>query len=418
MDNSTKANHIPQPLEDVRLTFTGERVARDIAKQLNQVVYATILSHLSKNAVITLRDLEEAGMPNISLRLDTVQAFFDGWRNELFGFVDEIFNAADSVVWHSEYDKAEFLAKITNFDLENLKLSDVKKALLEISNTRYSLIAEGVHRNGLHEMGAKIGWSFSVNLIQYARQTRNEIPLTYNKLLAFWSAFDSATDLANDIEANFSDPQDSTVEIVVLNSFLVRNRPRNQHIHCSFFEGYILGVLDGLFINWFNWINSVPYRTPSRYLRVTRVKETDGTETRCYFKADLYDEVSENIQFSTSKLAQSVLSLETGRTHEAMLEAKNSLETILSGAMGLEDSTPINFVSFLDQAERNGIKLSYAKFLSVYDDLNAIIHTKENVTKSVANGIIANIWLLIREIPKEFSDEEKRKMNANKKWLA
>lgn len=417
-------NKISTPMGDVRLSFTGEKVAQELTEEIRGLLYSTLLDHLRRKSVITLHDLEEAGMPNVTLRLATVQLFFDGIRSTVHSVTDSILDAVVFNANISEVDKLRFLSSMGLDELsgepsgfDGMSLDEARQQLTQLKRDYISLVDHGPYRRGLREMGARVGWSFALNLIRHARRDKGEIPLTYDKLLQFWSIFDSATDIAESIEVTLTDPEATNLSVTVQHSFLMKGRVQNQHIHCPFLEGYVLGVVDGLFINWNHWILAEPYKSPTRHLRVRTVKENDSTDLRCYLLVDFYED-EEKTRRPASRLANAALNLEKGLVKEAAVETRGVLEECLRISMGLQEKAQLKFTAFLKQAEEAGIKLSYKRLRDLYDQLSNVVHSDREVAEVVALEYLSEAWLLSREFAKEFLPVDQLKMNEQRgKWF-
>lgn len=413
----------PDPMDqlDFRALFGGKRIAREITDEINERLFETLWDYLRRRSVITLQDLDAAGMPNVTLRLATVQLIFEGVRDAIQGLSSALLAALEESSDITYQQQFRLVSRVLFHDFEGDPLDfeaitsdEAQERLKNLKRDFTDPVDRGPYTHALNSMGQKVGWTFSLDLIRYARRELNKIPLNYRDLLEYWALFDSATDLASRINVDISSLESGEVAIEVIDSFLQRGRDGDRHVHCAFLEGYILGVVDGLFMTWLHWLTVGPFRSPDKHFRVARVKEATGEA--CRFIVTLREKHDNRLE---SRLADAALQLERDDLKAAVLEARAAVEEAFRVAVDLPSEAHIKYANFIDNAIELGIPLHRTAHRSLYDSLSTIVHGETDaVTPPRVRGLLSEAWFLSRQVESAFTPQLQLKMNKMRgNWL-
>lgn len=185
----------------------------------------------------------------------------------------------------------EFLATSPLISLDALKRAGMPQVLLRVRTlqTLLDVMREQIQFNyseNLRNAGKLVGFTFGIDVIGLLEQKRR-IPIDYNALLRFWSLYDSSAGMGT---LSFL-IREGRLSINIQENFLTLDYDSNRHRHCSFWEGYLQAVLDTLICMWLRWIEEVgSYRIPSERWVVVDVREVTQDMT-CSFDVTLVKEI-------------------------------------------------------------------------------------------------------------------------------
>ena len=307
------------------LGFTGDEIKEKLSESIRTIVDRNMSDFFDKNPIINMDSLKKAGTPHVLLRLKTLHIIFDGVRKTL----------------GDQY--------------------------LDV----------------LRSIGEDVGFSFSVDLIDYLERDKSKIPLDYDALLDFWSLFDSRADMG--IFTVKIDENNKKIEVIIENSFLVKGYENDKHRHCAFFEGYITGILDGAMCQWTRWIEKSIYRPPKALWQVIRVKE-DRKGEQCLFTVDI---TKENYITPRNLLVSAIQEFKHGDFDKAMLQARLGLEFAIKEPIQLTEADKIKFTQLVKAYQKYQIGISYQKWIALYKTMSDVAaHSRRSIT---GNECLENI---------------------------
>jgi len=254
------------------LGLSGAELSSKVGADLSQHIFQMLEDYFSRTSFFNLEALKKANMPHVSLRVKTVHLMLDGFRHE---------------------------------------------------------ISPETHLKILRSIGQETGFSFSLDFISFLKSRK--IPLNYDALLEAWVQFDSSADWGK-LNATFE--SDNLIKVEVKRNFLRLGYETDFHRHCTFFEGYIENVIDGIFLQWTRWIEKTPLRPPPLSYEVISVNE-DKTEERlndtCVF---LVNFAKESLPSTRSVLANAIEFYHERMDERCGSEARKVLEYALKEKLG------------------------------------------------------------------------------------
>jgi hypothetical protein len=228
-------------------------------------------------------------------------------------------------------------------------------------------IGENEHRKLFRTLGEEIGESFGHALIETLKQ-KKKLPTNQKTILAVWAIFDSSARWG-DITVDLFNEKKAIAKIRISNNFLASGYEQDRHRHCSFFEGYIMGVINQAFMEWGRWIK----RSNPAFLRPLMCKSIMESPLKedCVFNIEFKEE---ELTSSCDKLIEAIEKHDNGRWEESIKLSRESLENALKDKIGLVDKK-FNFTKALKAFEKTGIILSSSdQALRFYSLANGAIH--------------------------------------------
>lgn len=319
------------------LGFTGNEIKEALSESIRTMIDRNIGDYLTKNPIINMESLKKAGTPHVLLRIETLHTIFDGFRKTLDNqYVDVVRN-----------------------------------------------------------IGNDVGFGFSVAIIDYLEVDKAKIPFDYNALLGFWSLFDSRADMG-DFKVKI-DENNKIIEVDITDNFLVKGYENDKYRHCAFFEGYIEGILDGMFCQWTRWIYRSVYKPPKTLWQVVQVKGNEK-EDQCHFTADIIKE--KNIT-PRNILVDAILAFRKKEYGNAMLQARRGLEFAIKETVNLAETDKIKFTQLVKAYKKYQVGISYDKWTALYNAMSDVAaHSRRNIAKEESLENLNLTRNLIKEISK------------------
>lgn len=317
------------------LGFAGNEIKESLSESIRTMIDKNIGDYLTKNPTINMGSLKRAGTPHVLLRIKTLHTIFDGFKKTL----------------------------------------------------------DNQYVDVLRKIGENVGFSFSVDLIDYLEIDKAKIPVDYNALIGFWSLFDSRADMG-DFTIKL-DENNRKIEVNIRDNFLTKEYENDQHRHCAFFEGYIEGVLDGAFCQWTRWIYKSIYKPPRTLWQIIRVKE-NGKDNQCHFTADI---IKEKYLTPRNLLVDAILAFRKGDHKGAMLHARKGLENAIKEPIKLTETDKVKFTQLVKAYKKNQVEISYTKWADLYEAMSDIAaHSRRNITEEESLENINQTRNLIKEM--------------------
>lgn len=238
--------------------------------------------------------------------------------------------------------------------------------------TTFQMLLDGVrnhvgvdeHRKLFRTLGEEIGESFGHALIETLKQ-KKRLPTNQKTILAVWAIFDSSARWG-DITVDLFDEKKKSGEIRISNNFLTSGYEQDRHRHCSFFEGYMMGVINQAFMEWGRWIKrSNP--AFSRPLMCKSIMESPRKED-CVFNMKFKEE---ELTSACDKLIEAVEKHDNGRWEESIKSSRESLENALKDKIGWVNK-----------------KFDFAKALKAFEKVGVILPSSDQALRlyGLANG--------------------------------
>ena len=334
------------------LGFAGSEVKEKLSESIRTIVDRSIEDYLTKNPMINMDALKKAGTPHVLLRIKTLHTILDGFR------------------W--------------------------------MLKEQYSPT--------LREIGERVGFGFSIDFIKYLKNN-DKIPLNYDALLTFWSIFDSSADMGL-ITVNLEESTEK-INVEIENSFLAKGYNEEIHRHCPFFEGYILGVIDGAMCQWIRWISDSFFKSPLNKWQAIDVKENRNYQN-CTFTVTI---MKEKYQKTRDSLVVSIEEFQKVKPNyeEANKMARIALECAVKEPIGLTDADAVSFTRLIKTYQKFEVPLSYPKWISLYDLLSGVLHGRISIDENTILENLTETKKLIDEWSRISLSDEKVKEIVEKK---
>jgi hypothetical protein len=284
----------------------------------------------------------------------------------------EALEAVDQIVGKSQYVNyisrqayksiEEALKKSLERSRVVIPVTDPARVILR--GTTFQMLLDGIrnyvgpdeHKKLLRILGEEIGESFGHALIETLKQ-KGRLPRTSKTILVVWSIFDSSARWG-DITVDLFDETRKRAEIRVSKNFLASGYEHDRHRHCSFFEGYIMGVANQAFMEWGRWVKEL-YPSSSTLL-CESIMETQQNEN-CIFSMKFKEE---ELTGACDRLVKAIKMHDNGKWEESIKLSSESLETALKEKV----------------AWTNG-KFSFSRALTVFPKVAVILPSSDQAIK-------------------------------------
>jgi len=193
-----------------------------------------------------------------------------------------------------------------------------------------SYVGPDQHKKFLQTLGEEIGENFGHALIETLKQ-KKRLPRTSKTILIVWAIFDSSARWGN-ITVDLFDETKKSAEIRINKNFLTSGYEQDRHRHCSFFEGYIMGVTNQAFMEWARWIKRSYPASPKVFL-CESIKESQLNEN-CVFSMKFKEE---ELITACDKLVEAIKTHDNRQWKESIKLSSESLEMALKEKIGWID---------------------------------------------------------------------------------
>jgi hypothetical protein len=305
-------------------------------------------------------------------------------RNEAEKVADQIKEAR----WRSLYDSVR--AKIDSnirevFDSLPKIVPVIDSPLFTLRVNSLQLILEEFkiglgpkYEQILRAAGEEVGATFGHELIKTLRQ-RHAFPKKRDALLEMWAIFDSSAEWGK-VSCGRFDDRKTEFDLTIESSFLTRDYEEHPHMHCSFMEGYVKGVINQAFAEWVSWVKD-EYEFSSTGLTCLSAQENPEKSTRgaCVFTIKM---AKDQLPISKELLAKAFRKFDLAEYDDSVKECRAAMEFALKEKIQIDPGSRLSFFRSIKAYERLKIDLPLSEMaLRVYDRSSEVVHNKRKSTK-------------------------------------
>jgi hypothetical protein len=187
----------------------------------------------------------------------------------------------------------------------------------------------------------------------------------------------------------------------------------NNHANCGFMMGYVDGVLDEGFKEYYRWAREIDFlKVPERILEVSKI-EHSGSSAFCRFDLELREEELVETFDAYSKCKRAYYGNELG---DVIRFTRTTIEFCLRERVGLPTDFKISSYKIVDILEEKGIEnVDFHEIRRLLGKLSGKVHSIDKAYKNYCLSIINALGIVIHsisriEISKKEWDEIRKKI--------
>jgi KaiC/GvpD/RAD55 family RecA-like ATPase len=261
------------------------------------------------------------------------------------------------------------LGELMNRDMPNVSFR--RETIQRIFHEFYEFAGDNkeAYERRLQQLGINIGVSFSIDVMRFFAH-QEKIPDNYKDFLDFWAKFDSTAGWGI-ISVKQFDLDKMALQVEFKNNFLVNES--DNHAHCPFLMGYILGVLGVSFDFIFKALEANRHLTPKKRLIPNSVKEIDDAD--CVFG---FTFIEINSTESFDKFFVAMLAYLKGDNMTAIMALRTAIEFCIKDKLGIPKDSHASFHRILKCLKGLNIhEINYNEIEDAYEKLSQPLHGKD-----------------------------------------
>ncbi|MBU7045928.1 MAG: hypothetical protein HXS54_05780 [Theionarchaea archaeon] len=234
------------------------------------------------------------------------------------------------------------------------------------------------------KIGETMGRNFANDFIFELLRKKNKIPKNFEVFANLWAGFDSKAGFGDIFIDEFSEEK-KQIAITIVDSFLVR-KTGDDHRSCGFMVGYIKGILDEGFKEYYRWALEIDYlKIPGRVFEVSRVDHS-GTGQLCKFDVQLKEEELTETFDIYSKCKKAYYE---GRFDDVIFLARVTIEICLRERIGLPRDSRVSTFKILGILKKKKVAtVDFEEIKSLYSSLSKVIHSSKKSDKQYCSNVI------------------------------
>jgi predicted hydrocarbon binding protein len=255
--------------------------------------------------------------------------------------------------------------------------------------------------------GESVGTSFADNFMDFL-EAAEKLPQNEEVLILMWTKIDSNAGWG-EYDAKFNHAQ-KKIFLKLSNSLFTRILTKNKHRHCSFMEGYILGVLWGVLKRYHRWFSDEirPLEKPAlEPVKVVEIRPDDLVNV-CEFEIELKEE---ELQESFDKFYKAKESFKEKDFTSCAVHLRAALEHGFKQKIDMRKEDPTSLTTLIKAYKAMEVKLPYGQVKDVWDALSRASHGTLQPSSEELKELIENVDIALRALEvATLSDAEKEQL--------